>query len=54
MPVEVLGVGFPNVQHSEAVFDAQDSGSMGGGNNPGFKTQESSSSPCLAAQLLYP
>lgn len=33
-------------------FDAQDSGSMGGGRNPGFKTQEPSSSLCLAAELL--
>lgn len=52
MPLWVLGLGFPSVQPSGIFSDAQDSGRMGGGNNPGFKTQEAGSSPCLAAVLL--
>lgn len=38
MPLGVLDIGFPNVQQSGVFSVAQVSGSMGGGNNPGFKT----------------
>lgn len=49
MPLGALGKGFPNVQQTRHFFDAQDLGSMGGRNNPGFKIQDPSSSPCLVA-----
>lgn len=52
MPLGVLGVEFPSVQQRGAFSDAQDSGRRGGGNNPGCKTQEPGSNPCLAAELL--